>query len=108
MKISEHCVTLARQSEGCRLTAYPDPATGGAPWTIGWGNTHPIDGVPAPPEPIVLWPPESVFKPCEVPTLQGDTWGDIGSHALALQTALSLCAGQVATLIQWRETAGRK
>lgn len=45
MKISEHCVTLARQSEGCRLTAYPDPATGGAPWTIGWGNTHPIDGV---------------------------------------------------------------
>ncbi|WP_422663530.1 Rz1-like lysis system protein LysC [Serratia marcescens] len=63
--------------------------------------------IPPPPEPIVLLPPESVFKPCEMPTLQGDTWGDIGSHALALQTALSICAGQVATLIQWRKAAGR-
>ncbi|WP_442534654.1 Rz1-like lysis system protein LysC [Serratia sp. CY76391] len=64
--------------------------------------------IPTPPVPIILLPPESVFKPCEVPTLQGDTWGDIGSHALALQTALSICAGQVATLNQWREVAGRK
>ena len=46
MKISEHCINLTKQSESCRLTAYPDPATGGAPWTIGWGNTHPVDGVP--------------------------------------------------------------
>ncbi|MGM1188143.1 Rz1-like lysis system protein LysC [Serratia liquefaciens] len=61
-----------------------------------------------PPAPIVLFPPESVFTPCEQPKLQGDTWGDIGSHALALQTALSICAGQVATLNQWREAAGRK
>ncbi|MGU9759151.1 Rz1-like lysis system protein LysC [Serratia marcescens] len=62
---------------------------------------------PPPPAPIVLLPPESVFTPCEQPKLQGDTWGDIGSHALALQTALSICAGQVATLNQWREAAGR-
>jgi len=34
--------------------------------------------------------------------MQGYTWGDIGSHALALQTALSICAGQVTTLDQWR------
>lgn len=32
-------MALIKQSEGCRLTAYPDPATGGAPWTIGWGRT---------------------------------------------------------------------
>ncbi|MEL5662891.1 MULTISPECIES: Rz1-like lysis system protein LysC [Serratia] len=63
---------------------------------------------PPPPVPIVLLPPESVFTPCEQPKLQGDTWGDIGSHALVLQTALSICAGQVATLNQWREAAGRK
>lgn len=25
--------------EGCKLTAYPDPATGGAPWTVGYGAT---------------------------------------------------------------------
>lgn len=30
---------LAKRFEGCRLTAYPDPATGGAPWTIGYGAT---------------------------------------------------------------------
>lgn len=27
--------------EGCRLSAYPDPATGGDPWTIGYGATGP-------------------------------------------------------------------
>lgn len=27
--------------EGCRLTAYPDPATGGDPWTVGYGATGP-------------------------------------------------------------------
>ncbi len=25
--------------EGLRLQAYPDPASGGEPWTIGWGHT---------------------------------------------------------------------
>lgn len=32
---------LIKLFEGCRLTAYPDPATGGDPWTIGWGSTGP-------------------------------------------------------------------
>ncbi|MEE7545751.1 lysozyme [Xanthomonas sp. Kuri4-1] len=32
---------LVRKWEGCRLTAYPDPATGGDPWTIGYGATGP-------------------------------------------------------------------
>ena len=30
---------LTQRFESCRLTAYPDPGTGGAPWTIGWGHT---------------------------------------------------------------------
>ncbi|WP_419722357.1 Rz1-like lysis system protein LysC [Serratia liquefaciens] len=55
----------------------------------------------------MLLPPESVFTPCEQPTLQGDTWGDALSYALALQTALSICAGQVTTLNQWRPAAER-
>ncbi|MCE9941557.1 Rz1-like lysis system protein LysC [Serratia liquefaciens] len=62
---------------------------------------------PVPPQQIILLPPESVFKRCEQPTLQGDTWGDIGSYTLQLQTALSICAGQVATLNQWRASVGR-
>lgn len=32
---------LIREFEGERLTAYPDPATGGDPWTIGVGHTGP-------------------------------------------------------------------
>lgn len=33
--------TLLNTWEGCRLSAYPDPASGGAPWTIGYGHTGP-------------------------------------------------------------------
>lgn len=35
------CRPMTRRFEGCRLVAYPDPATGAAPWTIGWGATGP-------------------------------------------------------------------
>ena len=30
---------LVKEFEGLRLTAYPDPASGGDPWTIGYGAT---------------------------------------------------------------------
>lgn len=39
MDLLEAILALVKQSEGCRLVAYPDPGTGGAPWTIGWGET---------------------------------------------------------------------
>jgi len=39
MNISERGMQLIMESEGCVLTAYPDPGTGGAPWTIGYGDT---------------------------------------------------------------------
>lgn len=32
-------LALIKQFEGCELKAYPDPGTGGDPWTIGWGAT---------------------------------------------------------------------
>ncbi|WP_455769532.1 Rz1-like lysis system protein LysC [Serratia proteamaculans] len=60
-----------------------------------------------PSAPIILLPPESVFKPCDQPMLYGETWGDVGSYSLALKTALSICAGQVATLNQWRSQVVR-
>ena len=49
MITSEKGIRLIKQFEGCRLTAYPDPGTGGDPWTIGYGWTHPIDGKPVKP-----------------------------------------------------------
>lgn len=39
--ISEKGLALIKSFEGCELTAYPDPGTGGDPWTIGWGHTGP-------------------------------------------------------------------
>jgi len=46
--VSEAGVALVKRFEGCArrradglVEAYPDPATGGAPWTIGWGATGP-------------------------------------------------------------------
>lgn len=42
-------LALIREFEGCRLEAYPDPGTGGDPWTIGYGATGP--GI----EPGVVW-----------------------------------------------------
>lgn len=41
MKISDAGVALIKEFEGCELTAYPDPATGGDPWTVGYGHTGP-------------------------------------------------------------------
>jgi lysozyme len=37
-------LSLIRQAEGLRLRAYPDPGTGGDPWTIGIGTTVYPDG----------------------------------------------------------------
>lgn len=39
MKTSDAGLEFIAQREGLRLYAYPDPATGGAPWTIGHGHT---------------------------------------------------------------------
>src|SRR5262245_267572 len=46
MTPSQACVSLVQQFEGCEkrrsdggFDAYPDPGTGGDPWTIGWGST---------------------------------------------------------------------
>lgn len=37
-------IALIKEFEGCVLKAYPDPGTGGEPWTIGYGNTFYPDG----------------------------------------------------------------
>jgi lysozyme len=40
----DEALKLIKEFEGCRLKAYPDPATGAAPWTIGYGATGPKIG----------------------------------------------------------------
>lgn len=39
MQVSENGRALIKRFEGCSLVAYPDPGTGAAPWTIGYGST---------------------------------------------------------------------
>lgn len=48
MEPSSDCIKLVQEFEGCAkkqadgtFSAYPDPGTGGDPWTIGWGTTGP-------------------------------------------------------------------
>jgi len=52
MKTSANGIALIQSFEGCRLKAYPDPGTGGAPYTIGWGATGPDIG------PSTVWTQE--------------------------------------------------
>lgn len=40
----DEALKLIKQFEGCQLKAYPDPATGAAPWTVGYGATGPKIG----------------------------------------------------------------
>jgi len=37
---------LIKEFEGCHLSAYPDPLSGGDPWTIGYGTTRYSGGEP--------------------------------------------------------------
>lgn len=39
MRTSANGLAFIRDHEGCELTAYPDPGSGGEPWTIGVGHT---------------------------------------------------------------------
>ena len=39
MRVSDSGIEMIKSHEGLRLMAYPDPGTGGEPWTIGYGHT---------------------------------------------------------------------
>ena len=39
MRISDDGIDMIKSFEGLVMMAYPDPGTGGEPWTIGYGHT---------------------------------------------------------------------
>lgn len=41
MRASPNGIAVIKHFERCVLNSYPDPKTGGDPWTIGWGATGP-------------------------------------------------------------------
>jgi lysozyme len=42
----EIALNLVKQFEGFRAAPYPDPVSGGEPWTIGYGSTRDLQGRP--------------------------------------------------------------
>jgi lysozyme len=67
---SPACVELTKRFEGCKLTAYPDPGTGGAPWTIGWGHTFGVRaGMKVDQQQADMWLMEDLTNAAEVVAL---------------------------------------
>lgn len=63
MKISDAGIALIKEFETCELVAYPDPGTGGAPWTIGWGHTGAVhEGDTCTQEEADAWLMEDIAK----------------------------------------------
>lgn len=62
-----HCAPLVERFEGLhklipgnKVQAYPDPGTGGKPWTIGIGSTRDEQGKPI--QPSDVWPVDRARK----------------------------------------------
>lgn len=46
MRVGAAGKAIMHKWEACKLKAYPDPGSGGKPWTIGWGSTTDEKGNP--------------------------------------------------------------
>lgn len=46
MQVSDAGIELIKSFEGFRANAYPDPKSGGEPWTVGYGTTKFPSGRP--------------------------------------------------------------
>ena len=100
-RVSARGVELIKRFEGCaRLRtdglyeAYPDPGTGGAPWTIGWGATGPGIG------PGTLWTKEECDERLEA---------DVARHARDVARAIGdapTSQGQFDALVSFHYNTG--
>ncbi len=94
-------LALIREFEGCArlrpdglFEAYPDPGTGGAPWTIGWGATGPGIG------------PETVWTRLEC---DARLEADVARHAAQVSAALGdapTSANQFDALVSFHYNTG--
>ncbi|MBY6217092.1 lysozyme [Qipengyuania aquimaris] len=99
--VSEAGLQLIKRFQGCArlrpdgmVEAYPDPGTGGAPWTIGWGATG------ADVTPDTVWTPEQ----CDARLLH-----DVARHAAEVREAIGKApttAGQFAALVSFHFNTG--
>lgn len=94
MTPSDACLDLIRDAEQCRLHAYPDPGTGGAPWTIGWGHTGPEV------RPGLVWTQEQADEAFERDIEQ------FSSQVAALFPRTELTQGQFDALVSFAYNCG--
>lgn len=126
MKTSQAGVDLIKQFEGLELTAYPDPGTGGEPWTIGYGHTggvKPGDTVTEAEAEEILRQDLARFEDCvnayvSVPITQSEFDAlvsfafNVGCGALKSSTLLRLLNGgdheaAAQQFPRWNKAAGR-
>lgn len=138
LRVSQAGIDLIHRFEGYakklpdgRAQAYPDPATGGAPWTIGWGSTTDENGMPI--KPGTVWTRERAdarFRlhlaefEAAVRKMVGDNATqnqfdalvsfayNLGAESLRRSTLLRLhnegdYAGAAAEFVRWNRAAGK-
>jgi lysozyme len=92
MKISENGLELIKVSEGFVPHAYPDPASGGDPWTIAYGHTVGVR-------------PGDTCTPA-----QGDVWlredSEEDEHIIAQWVTAPLTQGQYDALVSFLYNIG--
>jgi peptidoglycan hydrolase-like protein with peptidoglycan-binding domain/GH24 family phage-related lysozyme (muramidase) len=115
-------IDLIKAFEGCSLTAYADPLSGGEPYTIGWGSTRYKDGSAvrlgdrlsqAEADDLLMWKVERSFLP---PLNRIPNWSQFNDRQAGaiLSFAYNLGAGfygssgfetlsRVLRTAQWRE-----
>jgi GH24 family phage-related lysozyme (muramidase) len=93
---------IIREFEGCRLKAYPDPASGGAPWTIGYGTTRYPNpgGGPVRKGDTITQQQAEEFLRHDLLTLRGPALLDL------LPMATSWAPNRIAALVSWAYNVG--
>lgn len=126
MRTSDHGLQHIMESEGCRLDAYPDPGSGGTPWTIGVGHTGGVrpgdrctmEEAMAWLRADVAWAEEAVSGQVRVPLSQRQFDAlvsfvfNVGAGQFGSSTLLRLLnqgdhAGAAAQFERWTRAAGR-
>lgn len=129
--VSKRGQAMLHEFEGYRSAAYPDPGTGGDPWTIGYGSTRYPDGSPVEPGDSVTRSyaaeifahdldkfTRSVLQAVEVPLTQNQLDAlvsltyNIGKNAFRRSTLLKTLnrgdyQGAADQFLVWRKAGGR-
>lgn len=91
-RINAAGLMLIEQFEGERLRSYPDPGTGGAPWTIGYGHTASVH------------PGETITHEQSVAFLEADV--AFAEHSVAALVQVELTPNQFSALVSFEYNTG--